>query len=90
MKSQNVIFLKSQKLLTEKPPRKAAYSKHSIANHSLVGYVTAVYLLLSVSSIAEVYIRRGFNETNRENRVNARALGSAARCCVSPYLPIDS
>ena len=41
---QKVIFQKSQKLLTETLPRKAAYSEHSMAIHSISmsGYITAV------------------------------------------------
>ena len=34
MKLQKVTFQKSQKLLAEEPPRKGAYSEHSIAIHS--------------------------------------------------------
>ena len=41
-------FRKSQKLLTERAPRKAAYSEHSIAIHSIskAGYVTAVLAIV--------------------------------------------
>ena len=43
MKSQKVMFQKSQTAHRE-PPRKAAYSKHSIAIHS--NYVTAVLAIV--------------------------------------------
>ena len=48
MKSQKVTFQKSQKLLAENSPRKAAYSEHSIAIHSIskAGYVTAVLAIV--------------------------------------------
>ena len=49
MKSQKVTFKKSQKMLPENLHyRKAAYSKHSIAIHSISkeGYVTTVLAIV--------------------------------------------
>ena len=42
---------------------------------SITVLTNQVWKLLIALFSAEVYIRRSFNETNRENRVNARALG---------------
>ena len=49
MKSQKVTFKKSQKMLPENlHDRKAAYSKHSIAIHSIskAGYVTTILAIV--------------------------------------------
>ena len=48
MKSQNVTFQKSQKMLAENLHEKVAYSEHSIAIHSIskAGYVTAVLAIV--------------------------------------------
>ena len=42
---------------------------------TIVNFFVTAELAFWQGLSAEVYIQRGFNETNRENRVNARALG---------------